>query len=151
MAAYLVWFIIGLVFIVLEITMPNFVFIFFGVGAWAASAVAFSDTLGLEFQIVTFILASVLGLVSLRRLGLKAFTGRAKDTEDDGLDASPVGSKCLVTKPIAPDMPGSVKFRGSFWRAVAQESIEAGAMVVVEKIESNQEGTVYHVRPVTRG
>ena len=147
-STYLVWFIVGLVFIILEVTMPNFVFIFFGLGAWAAALAAFLTSWGLEYQVTLFVVVSVLGLVALRRLGLKVFTGRAEDTVDDGLDVSPVGARCLVSREIGPTTSGTVKFRGTFWRAVSEETLPAGTQVLVERVETSQDGTIYHVRRV---
>ena len=151
LATYLIWFIIGLIFIVLEITVPGFILIFFGIGSWTVAAVTFFiHDLGLEYQILIFITASLVGLIALRRLGLKALRGLARETRDNGLDDSAVGTMCVVSKEIAPDAPGTVKYRGSFWRAVAGEHIAAGTLVQVEKVESGREGPTFFVR-TTRG
>ena len=46
-----------------------------------------------------------------------------------------------------PNMPGEIKVMGSFWRATANEVIEEGISVLIEKKES-EDGLTFEVKPV---
>ncbi len=127
MRAYVIWFLVGAAFLLLEMQLPGFILFFFAVGAWAAAlAVAFLD-ISLSQQIMIFTAASVVSLVLLRAYLKRVFHGRligsAKGEEfEDGV----LGSIVSVTEPIRPNMPGKVKYRGSYWKAYSDDILQAG-------------------------
>ena len=72
-----IWFIVGTVLFAVELASPLFVMFFFGLGAWAAGVTAlFVDDIAVE--VLVFGVASVAFLVSLRRLLVRTFRGRAQ-------------------------------------------------------------------------
>ena len=66
MSAPLLWFLLGIAFLLIELMAPTLVLIFFGAGAWVTACVALLG-LSLNWQLVTFIFVSLFTLLFLRR------------------------------------------------------------------------------------
>jgi inner membrane protein len=119
---WLIWFLIGLGLSFLELLLPVFVVIFFGIGALITAGVLLVLDLSLTQQILVFVAGSVLSLVALRRSMVKIFQGTTSHAADE-LDAPPVGVQVKVVRTITPRMQGKISYRGSHWNAVAEEHI----------------------------
>ena len=63
----LFWFILGVIFLVLEVMAPGFFLIFFGMGAWATAGLMFFMPVPINMQWAIFIVVSVSTLIILRR------------------------------------------------------------------------------------
>ena len=75
MSTYLIWFLIGALFVIAEFIMPTFIMFFFAIGAILVSAItAFSD-ITINSQIILFALFSVLSLLLLRSYVKNVFRG----------------------------------------------------------------------------
>ena len=68
----LVWFIIGLIFFLLELVLPGFFIFFFGVGAWVTALLCLIAEPGVNIQALVFAVTSVLSLVALRKIDRKS-------------------------------------------------------------------------------
>ena len=130
----LVWFAAGGALFLTELFFPVFVMCFFGLGAWAAGfASLFTDSLAVSLGVFCFV--SVLSLFLLRSLLVKTFRGHSRLAApdagpDDGSGAPQyVGKMATVTRNIEPGAVGEIAFGGSFWRAVAEESVAEGSRV----------------------
>ena len=95
----LIWFIVGLIFLLLEFAMPGLITVFFGIGAWIVATLCLFSDISLNTQLFIFIFSSVLLLVSLRKWFKTLFTGRDAPSqfEAESLDAF-LGKKAIVTK-----------------------------------------------------
>jgi len=70
----LLWFVVGLVFMLAELALPGFVIIFFGIGAWVtAVCVALGIVDSFNGQLAIFLISSILTLVLFRKQGKKFF------------------------------------------------------------------------------
>lgn len=134
----LVWFIAGVVFFLLEFAIPGFIIFFFGVGAWVVAIAAVFGLDNLTIQLLIFVVVSILSLVIFRRKGKSIFRGKEKtfnSIDDDKLDEyieDMLGKKAKVISDIIPgDISGKVEFRGTQWKADADEEIKAGAIVEI--------------------
>lgn len=156
-AAHVLWFLTGAVFLLAEMALPGFVLLFFALGAFAAAFAAWAGlTLGGQFLV--FLAVSLAGVGLLRRMFLRVFQGRVHSQAQDapGQSAGPggevgddaAGKPAVVTKAIRPDVPGEIKFRGSFWRAEAAEHIGEGENVIILGLTKHDTGA-YTVRPAT--
>jgi len=128
----LIWFVIGLILIILEFLIPGLITIFFGIGAWIVSVICLFLDISLNLQLSIFLISSVLLLVSLRKWFKTLFTrkpgtGRAEDEVADEF----IGQKAVVTEKITPNRKGRVEFRGSYWTAESYETIPEGASVEI--------------------
>ncbi len=78
-----IWFLVGLGLLLLELVLPGLVILFFGAGAWVTALVCAFIDINLNWQILIFLVASLLGLVLLRRyLKKRFFSKRDEETED---------------------------------------------------------------------
>ena len=146
-SAPLIWFLIGVVFLIAELLIPGFILIFFTVGSWIVALLVWLIDIDITYQILIFIAASLIALFTLRKQGLKIFKGKTRDTSDDHYDDSKIGKKAVVSKEINPNLVGEIKFMGSFWRAVSEVQIKEGQPVIIEKQES-EGGLLFKVKPI---
>jgi len=129
MSATVLWVIGGVLCALVELATPLMVVIFFAFGALAAAGAA-GLGYGLDWQIGTFIVVSILSLALLRKRARAFFSGRARRGEDEG-EHPLLGRSGVVSKIITPVEPGEVDIGGSFWRAVAGRSVNCGEQVRV--------------------
>ena len=144
---YLIWFLIGVGFLVGEMMVPGFILIFFTAGCWIVSiTVFFLEDLVLTTQVIIFMVSSLILLFTLRRYGLDTFKGKSKVEVDN--EFSTVGQKALVTEAIPQDGYGEIQLSGTFWRATADVAIAKDQRVIVEGAESGN-ALVLKVKPST--
>lgn len=131
MSDYLVWFLVGAGFIVLELQLPGFILFFFGLGAWFVAVAAYAFEPSLNQQLLLFSATSVISLVGLRTYLRRAFHGyMAQEKTDDAMDEDEAaGAVATVVEAIGPEAPGRIDYRGSTWTAHADCAIAAGEKV----------------------
>jgi len=137
--AVVIWFLIGAALAVLEFFVPGIVLIFFGVSAWVVSALlALGVPLSLPWQILIWIVLGVTLLFTLRRWLSGQLTGFTWQKEDlNKMPHEAVGARVEVVEAIeGSGKEGRVKWKGTLWRAVADEAIPAGTLVEVESQEN---------------
>ena len=128
------WVVLMIVFLVIEGIVPGLVSIWFALGSLAA---LISAMLGAQLwvQALWFVLISVAALAVTRPLAKKYVNSRTQATNADML----IGQECIVKEPIdALRGTGAVSVGGKDWTArcaTAEETLEAGAVAVVERIE----------------
>jgi inner membrane protein len=130
----IIWFVVGLVLILLEFAAPGVFLIFFGVSAWLISALVFFDVLeSLESQLFVFGAAALALIVGLRRWVKDKFYGHVTDTQDLNRNLEEfAGKRVMVLEDIAPGRTGGrVEFRGSTWNAVSDESLRKGETAII--------------------
>ena len=127
-----IWFIIGLILIILEFGIPGIITVFFGIGAWLVVILLLMFDIPLNLQIIIFIIGSVVPLILLRRSFIKLFRGKSLSGNVDSDDqADFIGSRATVTEEITPDTRGRVEFRGSTWTAESEETLTKGTRVEI--------------------
>ena len=142
---FLVWVAIAVIFILAEIFTFGFIMIFFGAGALVAGLCALIFNIGIGWQLVVFIVVSILTLILFRRISIKTFRGNQITHMEDNFHNSMIGKTATVTKAIQPPAFGEVKFSGSFWIAVADENIAEGQIVKIVEREQ-QDALVFKVK-----
>ena len=70
-----IWFLVGLGLLLLELILPGLMILFFGTGAWVTALACVIFEPSLNWQILIFLVASLLGLVLLRKYLKKRFFG----------------------------------------------------------------------------
>jgi membrane protein implicated in regulation of membrane protease activity len=128
----IIWFLVGLALLILEFILPGLIIAFFGVGAWIVALVCLITDIGINTQLIIFIIASVLSLLCLRKWLKGIFLGHAvsKQNLKENLDEF-VGQKAVVKEKIVPKAGGKVEFHGTNWLAQADEEIAEGATVQI--------------------
>lgn len=124
----LLWFVLGLGFLLFELFFPAFVLLFFGFGAWVAGLFAFMNFLSsFAGQIVVFLAAS-LALLFVARPRLRKWRQTRSLRNLNTL----VGSFGVALTDIEPgSFLGKVEVHGTPWNAEAFEAIPRGARVTV--------------------
>ena len=143
----LIWFLVGVAFLIAELIMPAFILIFFTAGCWIAAIFVWLIDIELTKQILVFLVSSLFLLFTLRKYSLNIFRGKTQDEIDDHYSDSKIGKTAIVTKNITPNKFGEIKVMGSFWRATANEEIEEGRSVLIEKRDS-EDGLTLKVKPI---
>ncbi len=143
----LIWFLIGVAFLVAELVVPGFILVFFAAGCWITALAIWLTCIELTGQTIIFMVSSLTLLFALRKYSLNTFKGTTCDDIDDDYAGSKIGKTAIVTKTIAPNVPGEIKVMGSFWRANADMEIEEGQSVLIESKET-EDGLTFKVKPV---
>ncbi|MHC4912392.1 MAG: NfeD family protein [Planctomycetota bacterium] len=128
----LIWFLIGIVLLVMEFVMPGLIVAFFGFGACVVALVCLLTDISLNAQLIIFIGSSVLSLLCLRKWLKGIFLGHTSSKQNLKEDIREfVGQKVVVIEKIVPNLGGKVEFHGTNWQAEAHEEIAAGAVVEI--------------------
>lgn len=142
----LAWFLIGILFYVVELVLPGFVVFFFGIGAWCTALAVYLADISISAQLGVFLVTSLVTLFLLRKYLQSVFIGSAQQ-DDASVKAQPVADTGIVEEDILPPGQGRVKYGGSFWKAVADEPISAGTTVKI----ISQNNLEVKVRPLSSG
>ncbi len=106
------WMILGVILLIVEFMVPGFLPLFFGVGALLTGLVCLWVPLGINAQILLFLISSVAMLITLRKI-LKPLLGGGIPGKGPGVDSFN-GQTAKVAVAIDPSRPGKVEFNGAF-------------------------------------
>jgi len=129
-----IWFLIGLGLLLLELALPGLVILFFGTGAWVTALVCALADISLNVQILIFLVASLLGLVLLRKYLKKRFFNRKELEVKDQLEEF-IGHQARAVEEFK-DGDGKVEFKGTHWTAKSEEPVSRGMWVTIIRKES---------------
>ncbi len=129
-----IWFLIGLGMLFLELILPGLVILFFGAGAWVTALVCALFDINLNVQIPIFLVASLLGLVLLRKYLKKRFFGKKDEEAQDQLEEF-IGKKAKAVEDFK-DGSGLVEFKGTRWSASSNAPVKKGSWVTIVSKES---------------
>ena len=126
---WLMWILVGIFFLILELTSGDFFFMSFVLGAVAATLVALCGT-GLVPQLA-WIVISIAFLLFVRPFALRYLHRNDKNISTN-IDAL-IGREGRVEEAIAPGESGYVAVDGDVWKAVSRETdvIEVGEKVKI--------------------
>lgn len=130
-----IWFIIGLVLLLLELVMPGFVIFFFGVGAWITALVCLFADININIQVVIFALTSVAALLVFRKMIQNKFI-YSKNDKSEAVEDEFTGKEAVAVEDFGPDNKGKVEFKGTSWKAESSSGIKAGQTVVIVEKDS---------------
>lgn len=144
---WLVWFLIGIGLAFLELYLPGFIVLFFGLGCWFVAGSLLLWDLSLNQQLLIFLVTTIVSLLLLRKWVMQIFRGASSDKQDDGFDDFPKGTHVRVMKTITPTEYGRIQYRGTAWYATAEETIEQGATVEIIRFADDSR-QIYVVRKI---
>jgi inner membrane protein len=135
-----IWFLVGLILVLLEFAAPGVILVFIGLGAWVtALAVRLGWAETLDLQMMWFAGSSVVLLLALRRVFKGWFTGFSvsRDTRAN-LDEF-TGKEVVVLSPVEVGGRGLVEFKGANWaaRLAAGETMpfESGERAIIQAVD----------------
>jgi len=134
---WLVWFLAGIAVMLVELAIPGFVIIFFGLGSWGAAVVAFFSPDSYSAQVAVFVIVSVVLLMTLRRVAMRVFVGRSIGTGSEIEDSGnvPVGARITLDQDLEAGSIGRVRFRGTMWDAISEDRILAGSEAEITGVD----------------
>jgi len=135
---WLIWIIIGAIFIVAEIFSVSFFAGPIGLACLVAALINFAK-FPLTWQLVGFSVTSVGLLLAVRPLWKRMMASRA-DQEVSGIDTY-IGRQGKITETVNTQAEtGRIKIGGESWRAVPDKSIiiEEGTLATVIRIEGSK-------------
>ena len=124
---WLVWFLAGIAVMLAELAVPGFIIVFFGLGCWGASVVAFFSPNSYSAQVAVFVIVSVASLMTLRKVAMRIFVGRSEGQETEDMGNVPMGARITLDQDLEAGQVGRVRFRGTMWDAVSEDRIPAGS------------------------
>lgn len=126
------WFIAGLILILLEFAAPGIVVIFFGIGAWVVAIAMWAGLIEtIPAQCMLFVIASLVLLVALRRYAAAWFVGSSSNGESN-LDEEFIGKTVRVIHAIGgAEQTGKVELKGAEWNARSEVPLDEGSLAVV--------------------
>jgi len=139
-----IWFIVGLILILLELVVPGFVIIFFGFGSWITALCCLIFGIHLELQFVIFTLTSVVILLIFRRYLKGNFFIDNKESVET-LEDEFMNRTAVVESDIRKGYAGKVSFKGTTWTATSDTNISKGQLVKI----IGKESISLIVKPVT--
>lgn len=132
----LFWLICGVVGILLELIVPGFVLIFFGVGALITALCVWIFDISTTWQLVIFVTVSCTTLIAFRKSFKQIlFNKKQKNCELDELKDEFQGKTAVVLEDFV-SLHGKVEFNGTSWKAGANENFHKGDMVFIQKREN---------------
>lgn len=128
------WFIVGFVFFLLEFVVPGFILFFFGIAAWLVAITTLFMPIGLDMQLIVFLVSSVLTVVLFRKY-LKDKLGMYREGPTI-LEDEFIGKIALAETAITPNENGKVEFKGTSWDAKSDDYIIPGQKVEIIETRS---------------
>lgn len=126
----LIWFLIGLVLLLVEFSAPGLVVFFFGLGAWFVAATCAFVPLELNGQLGLFLLVSVLLLLFLRKRLQQIFGGRRDAVIEEDVSQFN-GQHGRLTEAVRDGERGRMEINGTSWQVESETPIAAGTLVEV--------------------
>ncbi len=123
------WFILGFALFLLEFIVPGFILFFFGIAAWLVAILTLFTDVGINTQLIIFLVTAVLSVVLFRKL-LKDKLGIYREGQTV-LEDEYIGKIALAETAISPNENGKVEFKGATWDAKSDDYIIAGQKVEI--------------------
>ena len=133
------WVVLGVVLTLLELAVPAFFLVWFGVGAIIVGLVVLAfPQLSFAWQVLVWIACSV----AFIWLWFKVFKPGSYKTRAGTSKGAVVGEIGLVIRDIRPFEKGQIRFQkpvlgDEVWESIADEEIKAGERVKVLDVEGN--------------
>jgi membrane protein implicated in regulation of membrane protease activity len=133
------WMVLGIALMLLELAVPAFFLIWFGVGALVVGFLLLAlPSLSFAWQVIAWVVCSVLFIW----LWFKVFKPGIHKTRAGMSKGSLVGEVGLITREIRPFQKGQIRFQkpvlgDEVWDAIADEEIRIGERVKVLDVEGN--------------
>lgn len=140
----LFWFLLGVFFLLVEISHFGFVLFFFGLGSFIVAILTWTGLISAPvLQLVIFVVSSLLLLFLLRNWLASVFKGKisGKDRSVDEI----IGEKAVVVNDVSPGtLNGKVEYHGTMWEAQSDIFIEKGKTVEI----TGRDNLTLKVKPI---
>jgi membrane protein implicated in regulation of membrane protease activity len=127
--AAVIWFLIGLAFLLLEFVVPGLILFFFAVGAWVVGILCLIYDPSINTQIIVFLATAIVTTIFFRRWVKNLLYAGKHSTEI--LEDEFLGKTGITETFIGPGQNGKVYFKGTSWDARSEDIIEKGENVII--------------------
>ena len=133
------WVVLGIVLTLLELAVPAFFLVWFGLGALIVGAALLAvPALSFAWQVLVWIICSI----AFIGLWFKVFKPSFYKTRAGMSKGAVVGEIGLVTREMRPFEKGQIRFQkpvlgDDVWEAIADEPIKVGERIKVLDVEGN--------------
>jgi membrane protein implicated in regulation of membrane protease activity len=133
------WIVLGIVLMLLELAVPSFFLVWFGLGALIVGVLlVVSSSIPFAFQVLAWTASSLLFVW----LWFKVFKPSIYKSRAGMARGSLIGEVGLVTRDIRPYEKGQIRFQKPImgeevWESVSEQEIRAGERVRVLEVEGN--------------
>jgi len=133
------WIVLGIVVVLLELVVPAFFLVWFGLGALIVGIILLAvPTLSFAWQVLVWITCSL----AFIWLWFKVFKPGLYKTRAGMSKGAVIGEIGLVIRDIRPFEKGQIRFQkpmlgDEVWESIADEEIKAGERVKVLDVEGN--------------
>ena len=128
---YIVWLFAAVLLFILEALTLGVFMLFFGFGALITSVVVFFFDFNSDYQIILFLVISVISLIGLRGVMKSILYAKSKGREVSENIEDVLGRHAEVVSSISQNNYGEVNLSGTKWYASAKEDITVGTHVKV--------------------
>ncbi|MBN2038909.1 MAG: NfeD family protein [Spirochaetes bacterium] len=128
-----IWWMIGIILVLLEFLIPGLVIVFLGLGAFVVAAfLHFGLISGIIQELLTWFISSIFFLVTLRFLVMMYYPSDTKK-KDINEDHEVIGTIVDLLEDITENQKGRIKHSDSTWPAASEngEEIKAGEKVEI--------------------
>ncbi len=127
------WFILGVILLVVEAMHTGVLAVFFALGAWVTAILMWLGVIETEWlQLAVFLVVSVVSLLLLRQKLRTWLTGLRHPAGADAALDDFAGNLATVIEAIEPAKnTGKVEYRGTQWAARSDSPIGKGAVVTI--------------------
>ncbi|MFZ2799513.1 MAG: NfeD family protein, partial [Syntrophorhabdus sp.] len=95
----IIWFLAGLIMLLIEFIAPGIFFLFFAIGAWVVVILTLVFDMPLSMQLLSFLVFSIASLVVLRKRFKKIFTGN--QSHNVTIDDEFIGARARTVSKIS--------------------------------------------------
>ncbi|MFB6317344.1 NfeD family protein [Saccharicrinis sp. FJH54] len=118
---HIIWFLVGIVLLLLELAIPGIFVIFFGAGAIITAVASYIFDIDINVQILVFVISSVILLFALRRWLKRKFFDKTGE-KDNTLEDEFIGKRAVAETAFKKGQTGKVTFKGTSWSARCADS-----------------------------
>lgn len=126
-----IWIGLGIIFTIIEIFTPGFVFFSFGLGMIFAGLFAYVFPQSLVIQVLVFIISTFIIFITSKKWSKKFISKSSVKTNAEAL----IGNTGIVTKSISKNEKGYVKVGGEIWSAISENGVSLKKETIVEVLE----------------
>lgn len=120
---YMIWFLAGFLFFILEFIIPGVIIMFFGIGAWCVVIVLLLFDLPFGIQLFIFLTTSVASLLLLRK---KIMSRWFSNNNDNNPDEEFIGGQAEALETFGLKKYGKVSYKGTSWIGECSEEVHPG-------------------------
>lgn len=125
------WFILGIILLILEIAIPGLFILFFGIGAILTSIITWIFNIPISIQLTIFLISSIFGLIIFRKYLKKILFTYNSQNKEVTLEQEFIGKHAIADTDFEANHTGKIIFKGAPWSARSSYFVKKGEEVII--------------------